>query len=217
MLQLDRHLWTIDIYEMAVLIRNFEFWSGEMVYQNRFEGSHLLRWDNVLFPDRTRAEIHQSQLCRVLASLAQVLPHSLKHQPVACELPERSRQFYPPNNVIVSGLLSTENRGCAVTILQGWYVASGAASRPLSSPICTRPNGTHITAEEVITALRRVPRDHSIPDLVIVLHSLKHDATTTLVEQGFTDEAGRLAAGFSSALTLKSYDHCRPVLGDKLS
>lgn len=154
-----------------------------------------------------------------MAHFAQLHPASRKHQPQGHvrELPERARVHFPASGMIVDGLLNGDNNGCAVAVLQGYFVYSNASSRPLASPIGLRANGTPIGAADMLTALRSVPLPAGVEPRSVTIHSLKHDATSTLVDSGLSDEAGRLAAGFSSVETLKTYDHCRPQLGAQIS
>ena len=65
----------------------------------------------------------------------------------------------------------------------------------------------------MITALRHVQLPAGLDPALITVNSLKHDATSTLVDKGFSDEAGRLA----STDTVKTYDHFRPRLGAEVS
>lgn len=219
LLQLGRHLWPIDIFAMALLIRAFLLRSGEILSQNNKFSDHALFWSHVCFLDASRDTIPPSQWTATVAHFVQLHPVSRKHQPQGRvrELPERVRKYFPPSGMIVDGLLDNSNNGCAVAVLQGYFVYSNASGRPLASPIGVRANGSAITAAEVITALRSVPLPAGVDPKSITIHSLKHDATSTLVDSGLSDEAGRLAAGFASAETLKTYDHCRPHLGAQIS
>jgi hypothetical protein len=219
LLEQGRHLWPIDIFAMSVLVRAFILRSGELLKQDRGFSPHILHWSEVRFRDVLGTVIPPSQWTSRLAHWAAILPASRKHQPTGRvrELPERVREFFPASASIVNGLLDPGNRGCAVAILQGYFVYSNAATRALTSPICLRANGSAITAGEVLSALRSVQLPDGVDPRSITIHSLKHDATSTLIDSGLSDEAGRQAAGFASVDTLKTYDHCRPQLGAQIS
>ena len=218
-LQQGRDLWPIDIFALAVLIRAFFLRSGEILKQGTKWSPHILHWSHVVFLDASHEVIPPSQWTSSIAHFARLRPDSRKHQPrgQVRETPERARCYFPLSGNIVDGLLDHDNRACAVAVLQGLFVFSNAATRSLDSPICMRANRTCITAEEMITALRHVQLPAGLDPALITVHSLKHDATSTLVDKGFSDEAGRLAAGFASTDTVKTYDHCRPRLGAEVS
>jgi hypothetical protein len=198
------------------MVRAFILRSGELLKQDRGFSPHVLRWSEVRFRDSLGVVI-SSQWTSRLAHWAAIFPTSRKHQPAGRvrELPERSRELFPLSASIVGGLLDPGNQGCAVAILQGYFVYSNAATRALMSPICLRANGSAITAGEVLTALRSVQLPVGVYPRSITIHSLKHDAT---IDSGLSDEAGRRqVAGFASVDTLKTYDHCRPQLGAQIS
>jgi hypothetical protein len=219
LLSQGRLLWSTDIFAMCVLIRAFLLRSGELLKQDREFSPHILHWSSVVFRDQERAIIPPSQWTTRMAHIAELLPRSRKNQTPGHvrTLPERVRVYVPASASIVDGLLDPSNMGCAVAVLQGYYVYANAAARSQDSPICLRANGSAITAAEVLSALRSVRLPEGVDPRSITIHSLKHDATSTLVDSGLSDEAGRLAAGFASVETLKTYDHCRPHLGAHIS
>jgi hypothetical protein len=219
LLEQGRKLWPIDIFAMSYLVRAFILRSGELLKQDRGFSPHVLHWSEVRFRDSLGAVIPPAQWTSRLAHWAAIFPASRKHQPAGRvrELPEHVREFFPSSASIVAGLLDPGNPGCAVAILQGYFVYSNAATRSLLSPICLRANESAITAAEVLAALRSVQLPDGVDPRSITIHSLKHDATSTLIDSGLSDEAGRQAAGFASVDTLKTYDHCRPQLGAQIS
>jgi hypothetical protein len=207
MLEWARVHWPVIYYAMAVLARGFLLRSGEFLLRGIKRGRHLIYWDNVVFYDKHHCEMPVEYWSTQQAASATIRPTSRKHQYRRVRpLAEVARVYYAPSGLLIDGLMRQEAKGCVVGALQGLFVLSGAAACILSeTPLCYHMKGQLLTQEDMLQWCHYTGAMFGRPKVVI--HSLKHAGVTAMIEAGISDEEVRMAAGFRSTDTVRTYDH----------